>query len=92
MNLFDVSVQLYLLNENIIIAQRKIQYFTYHAERCKKLEDKIRLVLLSVSELAIITATAIIIKKITDNLFNSMIPKMPEQKLIEFKGGFMLND
>ncbi len=92
MELFDVSIKLYVLNENILISKRKIEYFTYHAVRCKRLEDKIRLVILATCEFAKITSTAIAIKKITNNLFNSMIPKIPEQKLIEFKGGTKLND
>lgn len=92
MNLYQVSFQLFVLTENILISKRKIEYFTHHAERCKRLEDKIRLVILATCEFAKITSTAIAIKKITNNLFNSMIPKIPEQKLIEFKGGTMLND
>lgn len=88
----DIMIKYICLSRELKITGKRIKYFTHHLARCKKESDSLKLTLKLAFYTAYWASIVISIQKLREDIISRLIPKIPEQKLIEFKGGTMLND
>jgi hypothetical protein len=81
---FEYSRIIYIKTHFLIGEIRRLNYFIFHAQRCKKTEDVIKLILMAVATLVLIISMIEAIKQDCEQLINQIFPpiKTTNQKLL----------
>lgn len=88
---FNSCIYIYLLTHEIVKTTKKIAWLMYHLERCKKVNDKIKLTLMIMISVAYVASLIQLIKKEIELSIDLLLPKKVNyflekpQKLISCK-------